>query len=118
MAIASSQILQVIYLIAYLLFFGYILRSRQIRLNTNNSNNNGNSNDNDLFVVLIDQTNIINSQSDQSHLNQFSSDINSNSNQDQLNQNSIQSDEPPLYDMVTNELPSYEEAVKQESLLK
>ena len=67
---------------------------------------NTNVNRNDIFIVSIGQsTNNL-----QSNRFQHSNGVNSNS---QLNQNSInQSTEPPSYDMVKIELPSYEEAVK------
>ena len=70
---------------------------------------NTNVNRNDIFIVSIGQT----TNNLQSNRFQHSNGINSNS---QLNQYSInQSTEPPSYDMVTIELPSYEQALKQEN---
>lgn len=71
--------------------------------------NNTNVNRNHIFIVPIGQS------TNNFQLNQFqhSNGVNLNS---QLNQNSInQSTESPPYDMVTIELPSYEEAVKQKN---
>ena len=105
--------------ILFILIFNLkVLKGKRLTLNNSNDNGNDNGNSNDHHIFILSNqltTNTIYSQPNQSHLNQFSSDISSSSNRHQLNQNSIQPNEPPPYDMVKNELPSYEEAVKQEN---
>ena len=68
--------------------------------------NNTNVNRNDIFIVSIGQS------ANYSQSNQFQHSNGANLHS-QLNQN--QSTEPPPYHLVTIELPSYEEAVKQEN---
>ena len=106
-----------IYILAILIYISNKSRKEeQILTILNNSNDNGNPNDHHIVILSNElTTNTIYLQSNQSHLNQFSSEIDSNSNQHQFNQNTIESTEPPPYYMVTSELPSYEEAVQQEN---